>query len=282
MTEKELILTNLLECSRHELYFKNKPLSKEQERELSKILKLRCAGVPLQYILGFSEFMGIKFKVDKRALIPRPETEILVETAIKYVSSIPACGGTGKYQVSSKNILDIGTGSGCIAVSLAKFLPNSKITAVDISQKALEIARENAGLNGIADQIEFMQSDLFSKFEIPALPVGRRISNFDIIVSNPPYICSDEIKKLPKEVQYEPKLALDGGCDGLNYYRRLIKESPSFLGEGGLLIMELGIGQLEQVKNISEQSKRFIFIEAIKDYNKINRVIVLRRDRENG
>lgn len=261
MNEGELIVTNLLDCPRHELYLKSRPLDAEQKKRLSKILKRRLEGMPLQYILGCSEFMGIKFKVDKCVLIPRPETEILVETTIKK-------GLRVKGQGLSVKILDIGTGSGCIAVSLAKFLPNAQITAVDISCGALSIALENAKLNNAAGRIKFIQSNLFSIFDI-------RYSIFDIIVSNPPYIRSGDIKDLPKEVQYEPKIALDGGCDGLNYYRRIIKESPSFLGEGGLLIMELGMGQLEQVKNISEQSKRFIFIEAIKDYNEIDRVIVL-------
>ena len=261
MTEKELILTNLLDCSRHELYFKNKPLSKEQKRQLSKILKLRCDGVPLQYILGCSEFMGIKFKVDKRVLIPRPETEILVETVIKRVKESKS---------QRVKILDIGTGSGCIAVSLAKFLPEAEVIAIDVSLEAINIAQENAELNNVVGRIKFLQSDFFACCLLP-------VACCDIIVSNPPYIRSGDIKDLPKEVQYEPKIALDGGCDGLNYYRRIIKESPSFLGEGGLLIMELGMGQLEQVKNISEQSKRFIFIEAIKDYNEIDRVIIFKK-----
>lgn len=268
MNEGELILTNLLDCPWHELYLKSRPLDAEQKKRLSKILKRRLEGMPLQYILGCSEFMGIKFKVDKCVLIPRPETEILVETTIKK-------GLRVKGQGLSVKILDIGTGSGCIAVSLAKFLPNAQITAVDISGEALEVARENAKLNNVAGRTKFIQSDLFTQYSI-LLPTGQAgNTQYDIIISNPPYIRSGDIKDLPKEVQYEPKIALDGGCDGLNYYRRIIKESSSFLGEGGLLIMELGMGQLEQVKNISAQSKRFIFIEAIKDYNEIDRVIVL-------
>lgn len=261
MNERELILTNLLDCPRHELCFKNKPLDKEETRRLSEILRRRSSGLPLQYILGSSEFMGIKFKVDKRVLIPRPETEILVETAIKK-------GLRVKGQGLSVKILDIGTGSGCIAISLAKFLPDAQITAVDISQKALEVARENAKLNSVADQIKFMQSDLFDNYNL-------RPNTYDLIVSNPPYICSGEIKKLPKEVRYEPVIALDGGSDGIDFYRKIIKDAPCYLKENGYLIMEMGYNQKEAIEDIAKQSRNFMVNEIIKDYNSIERVIVM-------
>jgi release factor glutamine methyltransferase len=208
--------------------------------------------------LGETEFFGLEFKADKDVFIPRPDTEILVETVIDIVK-VSKC--------QSVKVLDLGTGSGCIAVSLARFLPNVGITATDISDKAIKLAKSNARLNNVAEKITFIQSDLFSDLEF-------RISDFDVIVSNPPYIPTAEIAYLQSEIQYEPIIALDGGSDGLDFYRRIISNSPYYLKEEGFLIMEMGFNQVEDIKNIFKELGNFEIIEVVKDYNNIDRVMV--------
>jgi release factor glutamine methyltransferase len=264
MNEAELLFTEVLKCDRTSLYL-NKELRLDKQRYswISSVLKRRTHGEPLQYILGKTEFMGLEFKVNRDVFIPRQETEILVETVLKMVSSI-------KYQVSSINILDLGTGSGCIAVSLAKFIPYAKITTLDISLEAIKIARENAVLNNVGDKIEFVHSDLFAQYAI-------RNTQYDIIVSNPPYIPTIEIERLQPEVRYEPRMALDGGRDGLAFYRKIIRNSAHYLKEKGLLMMEMGFNQREALEDIFQDSWNFKVIEVVKDYNNIDRVIVARR-----
>jgi release factor glutamine methyltransferase len=161
----------------------------------------------------------------------------------------------------------LGTGSGCIAVSLAKFLPDAEITAVDISEEALKVAAENAAAHNV--KINFICSDLFS---VPSL------SKYDIIVSNPPYVACAQIAKLQREVRAEPAIALDGGGDGLEFYHRIINDCPDHLEAGGFLIMEIGFDQRKRIENIFKKSKNFEIIEIVKDYNNIDRVIVARRE----
>lgn len=258
MTEKEILLTSILNCSRTSLYTERISFNPKQSERFSKALSLRAQGIPLQYILGETEFFGLKFKVDIRVLIPRPETEILVETVIKQSS-------VASHQ-SPVEILELGTGSGCIAVSLAKFLPQAKITAVDISSDALSAAKENALLNRIEERINFVQSNLFSSPELS----GR---SYGLIVSNPPYIPAEDIKGLQREISYEPRIALDGGSDGLDFFRRIIAGAPQFLKNDGLLIVEMGYNQLFEIKNIFDKTGNFEIIEVVKDYNNIDRVI---------
>jgi release factor glutamine methyltransferase len=160
-------------------------------------------------------------------------------------------------------------------VSLAKFLPNARITATDISESALSIARQNAILNNVSDKINFFASDLFTEY-------GIRTTEYDLIVSNPPYICSRDIDALEPEVRREPRIALDGGRDGLDFYRRIINSAPRYLSKGGLLIMEMGFGQCKEIKNIFQKSGQFNIIEVIRDYNNIDRVIVARKAAANG
>jgi release factor glutamine methyltransferase len=286
MTESELLLTSILNCSRADLYASGISLSAPQTEELSRGMRLRSLGIPLQYILGETEFLGLKFKVNANVFIPRPETEILVEEAVKAVSGI-------KPQVSSIRILDLGTGSGCIAVSLAKFLPEAKITAIDISKDAIEVAKENARLNKVEERIEFLKSDLFTCLprpkrrgylpaptEAPGLAIcpdrSPGVSCYDIIVSNPPYIPTNDIKGLQREIHYEPHIALDGAGDGLDFYWRIINEAPKFLKQDGLLMMEMGYGQSSQIKNIFEKTDNFEIIGFVKDYSSIERVVMAR------
>ncbi len=268
MNEAELLFTNILNCNRLSLYLnKDTLLDNLKSSFICGVLKRRIKGEPIQYILDKTEFMGLEFKVTPDVFIPRPETEILVEKAIEIA---------GSSQAGVRSILDIGTGSGCIAVSLAKFLPESKIIASDISEPALQVARENAKLNNIESKIDFISSDLFcSKLLAP--------ESYNYIVSNPPYVPTAEIETLQPEIQYEPRAALDGGNDGLDFYRRIIDKAPRYLKKSGFLIMEMGFNQKDAIKNIFQNSLCFEIIESIKDYNNIDRVIVaIKRESANG
>lgn len=263
MNEAELLFSETLNCSRMDLYAnKNSRLNKRESLFLSRVLKRRIQGEPIQYILGKAEFMGLEFKVTPDVLIPRPETEILVEAVIKYAAA-------SRRQADDFKILDVATGSGCIAVSLAKLIPGAKITATDISKSALSVAKHNSRLNDVSGRIEFIQSDLFTGGQ--ARPV-----RYDIIVSNPPYIPAKEIDTLQMEVRNEPRLALDGGGDGLDFYRRIIDGSGGRIKESGVLIMEMGFKQKRKIKNIFQKYENFEIIEVIKDYNNIDRVIIAR------
>lgn len=260
MNEAELLFSEIFNCDRLSLYQnRNLPLDRDKSLLLASVLKRRITREPIQYILGKSEFMGLEFRVDKNVLIPRPETEILVETVINLVHS-------PRFKVHS--ILDMGTGSGCIAVSLAKFIPGLIITSIDISEKAIEVARQNALLNNV--KINFLVSDLFSNAEL-------RTMHYELIISNPPYVATEEIKSLQPEIVYEPYIALNGGRDGLDFYRRIADSAFTYLEEGGLLVMEMGFGQNEQIENIFQKSKKFEIISTVKDYNNIDRIIVMQR-----
>ena len=263
MNETELAFCEILDCDRASLYLNKCSLpDKDKSEKIASVLKRRALGEPVQYILGKAEFLGLEFRVTPDVLIPRPETELLAETAIKYVTRAQ------EHKSTSLNILELGTGSGCIAISLAKLLSQTEITATDISEKALAVARENARLNEA--NIDFIQSDLFSSYDLSA-------SSYELIVFNPPYIASAEIAKLQPELQYEPRIALDGGKDGLNFYRRIIKDAPDYLVPEGYLIMEMGFGQSEAIKNIIHDSKKLKILETVKDYNNIDRVIAAKR-----
>jgi len=257
MTEAEILFTEVLDCDKMDLFLnKEYFLAKDQSTRITKALKRRINSEPMQYILGRLEFFGLEFEVDRNVFIPRQETEILVETAIKIVQ---------RTAYSVRRILDLGTGSGCIAISLAKFLKGAKIFATDISHKALEVARVNALLNNA--EVSFLQSDLFSNYEL-------RTKNYELIISNPPYIPTHEIDTLQPEIKYEPRIALNGGQDGLDFYRRIIAQSPSYLNECGFLILEMGFNQREVVENILQQSGNFKIVEVVKDYSGIDRVII--------
>ncbi|MFA5059862.1 MAG: peptide chain release factor N(5)-glutamine methyltransferase [Candidatus Omnitrophota bacterium] len=259
MTEQELILIDLLKCRRVDLYARDVDLTQNQEEQLSKIQDRRKSGEPLQYILGRTTFLNTELLVDARVLIPRPETELLVEALIKKSRSFKR----------DLRILDIGTGSGNIAIALAKNIPNAFLTAVDISLDALDLAKVNAQLNGVSDKINFTQSDLFSGLEQEAIS-----EKFDIIVSNPPYIKKEDIGRLPADVRREPVIALDGGEDGLEFYRRIIAHAQGFLNPGGFLALEMGDGQKFFLEKIFAQHKNFQVTEFIKDYVNTDRIII--------
>jgi len=257
MNEAELVYSHVLNCDRLSLYLNQEAhLDKNKSAWISRILSRRIAGEPLQYILGVTEFMGLKFKADQRALIPRPETEILVSSALE------------RLNLSSKairpKILDLGTGSGCIAVSIAKLLPQGSIWATDICRPALQLAEENADAHKV--KVRFLRSDIFSAFKKD--PV-----KFDLIISNPPYIAKGELGGLAKEISFEPVVALEAGTDGLDFYRRIINQAALYLNADGFLALEVGAGQADSVCGICAEHN-FNMPEIIKDYNDIKRVVI--------
>ena len=215
----------------------NEELTNKQEKTYLENIEKMIKGVPLQHITHSQEFMKMNFYVNENVLIPRPDTEILVEEVINIAKKINA-----------KKILDLCTGSGAIAISLAKYIENSQITAVDISEEALRIAKLNAVNNNVEDKITFVKSDLFE---------NSVKEKYDIIVSNPPYIKKDFMKKLDKEVQQEPYIALDGGYDGLDFYRKIISEGYQYLKFKGYLCMEIGYDQKQEVFDMIEKQEKY-------------------------
>jgi len=269
VNEAEVLFTELLACDRVFLY-QNRALTLDREKcaFVAGVLRKRMRGEPLQYILGNAEFMGLEFKVNPAVLIPRPETEILVEAAVKQFSVL-------NRKPSVIEILDIGTGSGCIAISLAKNLANAKIDAIDVSEEALAVARENAALNRV--EVNFFQADLFNRrADTPGFS-PRRFMTYDLIISNPPYIPTAEIDRLQPEIAHEPRIALDGGGDGLIFYSKIIEVSKKHLKNNGFLMLEIGFGQAEMIKNILQNSGIFMKTEIIKDYQGLERVIITRK-----
>ncbi|HNW39282.1 MAG TPA: peptide chain release factor N(5)-glutamine methyltransferase [Candidatus Omnitrophota bacterium] len=260
MNEAELVYSHILNCDRLSLYLnKEKRLGGNKSAQACRIFKRRITGEPLQYILGSTEFMGLEFKVDKRALIPRPETEILLSSALEKLKPL---GKTRRLK-----ILDLGTGSGCIAISAAKLLPQAQVWATDISVCALQLAKKNADLHKV--KIKFLHSDIFS-----ALKEDR--DKFDLIISNPPYITRQELGGLAREISYEPSLALAGGIDGLDFYRKIILRAAAYLNQDGLLAMEVGANQANQVRALCV-GQGFNILEIIKDYNNIKRVVIAKQ-----
>lgn len=240
--EKEYLLIN-----------DNKELFAKEEKEYEKVIDRLIKGEPLQYIIGKQEFMGLDFEVNKNVLIPRADTEILVEEVIEIIGN------------KEPKVLDLCTGSGAIAVSLVKKLNKIKVTASDISLNALEIAKKNALLNDVV--IDFKYSDLFENIE----------ETFNIIVSNPPYIETEVIKTLSKDVQKEPFIALDGGKDGLDIYRRIINEAYKYLNENGTLALEIGYNQKEQVIGLLTESGNYTNIYSKKDLGGNDRIVVCKK-----
>ncbi len=235
-----------------------------------ELLDRRCAGEPLQYITGVQEFMGLPFKVNPSVLIPRQDTEILVENAVSVMNENKLNGEelplkTRRYW----DILDLCTGSGAIGVSVARLADKVglKLTCSDISEDALAVARENAQKNEVT--AEFVQGDLFAPFR-----KRFRRRRFDIIFSNPPYIRSAVIPSLQREInEHEPILALDGGEDGMSFYRRIVAEAPDFLKKDGVLMMEIGFDQLEEVTALMEETHRYDHIQGLRDLAGLDRVV---------
>ena len=231
-----------------------RPLVGGELAKLRDLVKRRRAHEPVAYLRGEREFYGRRFIVDRRVLIPRPDTETLVEVALARTSQCSM----------SMRALDLCTGSGCVAITLARQRPTSRVHATDISAEALQIARENALRLG-AYNVSFSEGDLFA-----AIPSPRR---FDIVTANPPYIPSPEIAGLSPDIRdFEPKVALDGGLDGLELVRRIVEDAPSWLVAGGVLAIEVGAEQAPQATRLLE-TRGFCTVERARDYGKIERVV---------
>lgn len=257
--DAEILLCAVLKCERITLYVHfDQPLSEEELTEYRGYVARRAQQEPLAYILGEKAFMKHSFKVNPAVLVPRPETELLVESVAK------AAAGAG-----AASLLDLGTGSGAIIVSLLELLPEAVGTAVDISAAALAVAGENAEAIGVSSRLTLVESDLFA-----GLPAGQA---FDIIVSNPPYIPAADIAGLAADVQREPRGALDGGSDGLDFYRRIAAGCGTWLKPDGLLAFEVGIGQAQQVAGLCRQAG--LTVTALrKDYAEIERMVFATRE----
>ncbi len=246
-SDAEWIYSIVLGIKRSELS-SERMIAPSESKKIKEIADKRLTGRPLWYIVGDTEFFGCKIKVDERALIPRPETELLADYTVKSVED-------------GDKVLDMCTGSGCIAISVARRCAKRRVsvTAADISDAAIMLARENAQLNGV--NVDFVQSDLFTNVR------GR----FNVIVCNPPYIRSDEIASLQKEVrEFEPRIALDGGADGLDLYRRIAKSIRSYLARDGVLLLECGEGQTEEILKIFGKCS---YVMPIKDLSGVDRFL---------
>ena len=259
----EVLLAHQLRINRVDLYLNfEKPLNEKEISGYRNLIRRRLIQEPLQYITGVQEFWSIEFAVNPDVLIPRPETELLVEKASEII-------GTGSHvENSPPRILDLGTGCGAIAISIAKENQNAQIWATDQSTKALKTARFNAEKHKVLDRIQFLEGDLWQ-------PLADKDLTFDIILSNPPYIPSEEYDNLPHEVgKYEPRLALDGGEDGMRYIERIIRGAADFLNPGAWLIMEMSPDQTEKALKLMEQVGGYGDKIRIKDYSHRYRAVM--------
>ena len=263
----ELLLLHLFACDRAWLYaHPEHVLSVDELAQYDDLLKRRADGVPVQYLTGRQEFWGLEFEVNPSVLIPRPETEHLIEVTLERL---------GQQRNAPCRIADVGTGSGCIAVALAKEFPQAQITATDISAAALEIARRNAARHGVQDRISLVQTDLLqSCLAANATPTPL----FDLIVSNPPYIGRTEQRALQREVvDHEPHAALFAGEHGLDIYPQLIAQAAQLLGPGGVLVVELGYGQADRVAALITERSGWTHVKIANDLAGIPRVLAAER-----
>ncbi|MEI8289501.1 MAG: peptide chain release factor N(5)-glutamine methyltransferase [Verrucomicrobiota bacterium] len=285
----ELLLAHLLKLPRMKLYLNfDRVLTAPETDGLRELIKRRATREPLQHITGSTSFCGCEISVSRHALVPRPETELLAEIGWKFLqgrADLPV--SQDAEQRAPTTALDFGTGTGCIAIALAAKAAKTKITALDISPDALALARQNAKLNKVAERIDFLLSDGFAALEgrwgerprepkpdsqngSPEVPPHQ----FDLIISNPPYIASAEIETLDPEVKdFDPRGALDGGLDGLDFYLRLAKEAGSFLKPAGKIMVEFGDGQADAIHHIFMAQKWIV--EAVKaDYSQRARILI--------
>jgi len=273
--EADLIISHCLGINRVMLYKDNPQISEDIIPMIDELLTRRSKREPLQYVIGYTEFFGLKIKVGSGVLIPRPETELLAEEAIKTVT-VYRLQVTTEDKDSSLSILDLCTGSGCLALALAREFSDAQVYGTDTSEIAIGYANENAKINEIDNAI-FLKGSLFDPIK-KLFTVHRSPFAFDLIVSNPPYIRSDDIKSLQAEIKdWEPAEALDGGEDGLDYYRIIIPEARNYLKGYGCLMLELGISQADAVKQMAENAG-FQNISLIKDYAGIQRILILKKE----
>ena len=252
----EILLAEVLNCKRLELYLSfDKPLKEDELNRYREFIRKRGLRIPLQYIIGYVDFFGLKLIVNQNVLIPRPETELLVEKIINDISSR-----------ENVRILDIGSGSGNISIALSKNIKYSNVLGIDINEKALEVAKQNAENNLVQDNIEFM------KFDIKADDITK-LGKFDIIVSNPPYVSSSDYQNLEPELKdYEPNEALTDNSDGISFYKKIISSSKILLKNDGKIYFEIGQDQYKEIFDLMEETD-FCKIKIIKDYSGIERII---------
>jgi len=263
----EILLAHKLNVDRIALYLNfDQPLTENELSGYRTLIKRRLQREPLQYIVGVQEFWSLEFAVTPQVLIPRPETELLVEQAIERLKAVPA------EENKPPGILDLGTGCGAIAISLAKAVQQARIWATDISAEALKLARLNAEKHGVSDRITFIQGSLWE----PLLDQGL---TFDHILSNPPYIATEEFENLSPEVRdYEPRLALDGHNDGMTYIQTIIREAPVFMNPGGWIMLEMAPGQTEKALGLIGEIKEYGEKTRIKDYSHRYRVVMAQKN----
>ena len=268
--EAEVLLAGALGFGREEIYRRPERILNEVEKTVSRdFVGRRVRREPVAHILGHREFWSLDFKITPDVLIPRPETETLIEILLKLNAELNAEASTGQV----RRLLDIGTGSGIIAVVAAREITDCRVTATDLSPDALVVARENADTHDVSDQINFIQGDLFA--EVPE-------TLYDFIVSNPPYIETKRLPDLMPDVRnFEPTAALDGGVDGLDFYRRIISKASDYLKEGGGLVFEIGETQAEAVSRLLCAEDKYETVNVTKDYSGYDRVVSARK-RTNG
>lgn len=261
--DAELLVAHGLKESRLTLYaHPERSVDEEDQATLTSLVARRASREPLQHLIGFQEFWGLKFIVGPDIFIPRPETECIIEAALTFREALQS--------QASPIVVDIGTGSGCLAVTLAKEIPQAQVFATDLSSEALCVAAENARAHGVSGRLRFLAGDLYEPLRRQGL-AGR----INLLVSNPPYIPQASLEGLQPEVRdYEPRMALDGGVDGLEVYRLLLAEAPAFLAPGGVMILELGQGQAADVRALAIRSGLMIY-RMIKDGAGIPRVLIL-------
>jgi release factor glutamine methyltransferase len=259
-TNAELLLEAVLNSKKIDLYLnRDLILTPQQVEKFNQFIQERISGKPLQYIIGTTEFFGLEFKVNENVLIPRPETETFVEVIIGHLKN-----------TLHPKIIDLGTGSGAIAISLAKTLKGSFVFATDISADALTVARENAKRHGVDSQIDFLRGDLFEPLKNNNLE-----KTIDCVVSNPPYVSKNEFDNLPKEVKdYEPIVALRTDEEGTPFHKKIIEGSLDFLKKDGILALEVGLGQADKVADLIRSLKEFKKIQIKKDLGGIERIVV--------
>jgi release factor glutamine methyltransferase len=263
--DAEVLLAHCLGCERTVLYRERSyALTTDQETRFQASVRRRGAHEPIAYLTGVREFWSLPFTVQAGVLIPRPDTEWVVEAALRYAPRFLRCR-------SPCRMLDVGTGSGNIAIAVAASLAAVEVTGIDISSQALALAQRNAQSCQVVERVQYLCGDLLS-------PLHPRRACFDLILSNPPYIATEEWPTLPTTVRcYEPREALDGGSDGLWFYRRLLAEGPSYLAVNGLIIVEVGYRQAGEVSRLLQQSQQWELLETVKDYGGNERVVVAQR-----
>jgi release factor glutamine methyltransferase len=290
--DAEVLLSSVLGLKREQLYLNSHRHLTELERvRYSQSLQQRAEHKPVAYITGNKEFWSLDFLVTSDVLIPRPETELLVEVCLELAreardqrsevrgqsseiappSSLVHAQCSLLHAPRALRVLEVGTGSGAVAVALAKELPNAEITATDISLAALEVARTNAARHGVSTRIKFLCGDLFD-------PLAGERDGFHLIVSNPPYIRTRELQKLPPDIRrWEPVIALDGGESGLNCYRRFAAEAARYLAVGGCALLEIGVNMAEEVSRLFTETDRYAAPAIYQDYARRNRLFVTKK-----